>query len=66
MQGTNAADLRGYGWVDRNKGVVSLPIDRAMDLVAQRGLPPVSPGITVEQMQQRRADPQVYGQSLRP
>lgn len=66
MQRANAGDLRGYGWVDRGKGVVRLPIDRAMELVAQRGLPPVSPGITVEQMQQQRADPQVYGQSLRP
>ncbi len=66
MQGANAADLRGYAWVDRNKGIVSLPVDRAMELVAQRGLPPVSPGITVEQMQQQRANPQVYGQSLRP
>ena len=66
MQQVNATDLRGYRWVDRNKGVVSMPVDRAMDLVAQRGLPPVSPDITVEQMQQQRADPQVYGQSLRP
>ena len=66
MQRANAADLRGYRWVDRNHGVVRLPIDRAMDLVVQRGLPPVSPGVTVEQTQQQRADPQVYGQSLRP
>ena len=66
MQQTNNDELGGYGWVDRGKGVVRLPIDRAMDLVAQRGLPPVSPGLTVEQMQAQRADPQVYGQSLRP
>ena len=66
MQAANAADLRGYGWVDRSKGVVRLPLDRAMDLVAERGLPPVSPGVTLEQMQQQRANPQVYGQSLRP
>ena len=31
--------LNGYGWVDRKKGVVRIPIDRAMDLLAQRGLP---------------------------
>lgn len=66
MQQSNNDALGGYGWVDRSKGVVRLPIDRAMDLVAQRGLPPVSPGLTVEQMQAQRADPQVYGQSLRP
>ena len=33
------AELNGYGWVDRGAGVVRIPIGRAMDLVAQRGLP---------------------------
>ncbi len=66
MQQANARDLHGYAWEDRNKGIVRVPIDRAMELVAARGLPPVSPGVTVEQMQSQRADPQVYGQSLRP
>ncbi len=33
------AILHTYGWVDRSGGVVRLPIDRAMDLIAQRGLP---------------------------
>ena len=28
-----------YGWVDRKAGVVRIPIDRAMDLVLQRGFP---------------------------
>jgi len=31
--------LSGYGWVDQKKGVVRIPIDRAIDLLAQRGLP---------------------------
>jgi hypothetical protein len=31
--------LRSYGWVDQPKGVVRIPIDRAIDLLAQRGLP---------------------------
>ncbi len=31
--------LNGYGWVDRSNGVIRIPIDRAMDLTAQRGLP---------------------------
>lgn len=34
------ARLSGYGWVDRGTGVVRIPIDRAMDLIVQRGLPP--------------------------
>jgi hypothetical protein len=31
--------LHSYGWVVRDSGVVRLPIERAMELVAQRGLP---------------------------
>lgn len=31
--------LNSYGWVDQKTGVVRIPIDRAMELVAQRGLP---------------------------
>jgi hypothetical protein len=31
--------LSSYGWVDRDKGVVRLPIERAMDLLAERDLP---------------------------
>jgi len=33
------ATLNGYGWVDRKAGVVRVPIERAMDLLIQRGLP---------------------------
>jgi hypothetical protein len=31
--------LSTYGWVDQKAGTVRIPIDRAMDLIAQRGLP---------------------------
>jgi hypothetical protein len=31
--------LNSYGWVDQKTGVVRIPITRAMELVAQRGLP---------------------------
>jgi len=31
--------LNSYGWVDRATGVIRIPIDRAMDLTAQQGLP---------------------------
>ena len=31
--------LHSYGWVDESGGVVHIPIDRAMQLVAERGLP---------------------------
>ena len=31
--------LTHYGWADRSKGIVRIPIDRAIDLVLERGLP---------------------------
>ena len=31
--------LATYHWVDKDKGIVQIPIDRAMDLIVQRGLP---------------------------
>ncbi len=31
--------LKSYGWVDRDAGTVRLPIDRAIELTAERGLP---------------------------
>ena len=31
--------LYSYGWVDESAGTVHIPIDRAMDLLVQRGLP---------------------------
>jgi hypothetical protein len=33
------AILESYGWVDRNAGVVRIPIAEAMKLTVQRGLP---------------------------
>jgi hypothetical protein len=33
------AELNGYGWINRTSGVVRIPIERAMELIAQRGLP---------------------------
>ena len=32
-------ELYSYGWVDEKAGTVHIPIERAMDLIAQRGLP---------------------------
>ena len=31
--------LGSYGWVDRNAGIVRIPIDAAMKLTLERGLP---------------------------
>ena len=38
------AILGSYDWVDQKNGVVRIPIERAMDLLAQRGLPVLPQG----------------------
>ncbi len=38
--------LHSYGWIVRDSGVVRLPIARAMELTAQRGLPVRTEGMT--------------------
>lgn len=53
--------LNSYGWVDKEASIVRIPIERAMDLIAARGLPtrgdgtPDASGITSVQMQERKA-----------
>jgi len=32
-------EVHGYGWVDEAAGVVRIPVDRAVDLVLEEGLP---------------------------
>jgi hypothetical protein len=42
LQGTLAADqekLTSYGWVEPSAGVVRIPVERAIELVVERGLP---------------------------
>jgi hypothetical protein len=31
--------LERYGWIDRNRGLVRIPVDRAIEILAERGLP---------------------------
>ncbi|HKC62013.1 MAG TPA: hypothetical protein VKB86_00140 [Pyrinomonadaceae bacterium] len=31
--------LESYGWVDRSQGIVHIPVERAIDLLIERGLP---------------------------
>jgi hypothetical protein len=32
--------LNSYAWINRQTGIVSIPIDKAKDLIVQRGIPP--------------------------
>lgn len=33
------AELNSYAWIDRGSNILRVPIERAMELIAQRGLP---------------------------
>jgi hypothetical protein len=37
------AQLNSYGWIDRRSNIVRIPIERAMEIIAQRGLPKSGP-----------------------
>ena len=39
IQAAEEETLDTYGWVDRNAGIARMPIDRAMQMVAERGVP---------------------------
>ena len=41
--------LEHYSWVDQQQGRVRIPIERAMELIAQRGLP-VAPAVQTEKL----------------
>ncbi len=42
--------LSNYTWVDESKGTVRIPIERAMEIIAQRGLPVAQPVQTQQPM----------------
>lgn len=39
----NRDRLNSYGWVNKKKGIVHIPIERAMQIIAKRGFPPRPP-----------------------
>ena len=39
MRAAEEQVLHNYAWLDQENGIVRLPIDRAMELIVQRGLP---------------------------
>ena len=47
-------DLNSYGWIDRKNGTMRIPIERAMQLLIERGLPEVGAGQTPLSLMQAR------------
>ena len=39
LRSAEEAVLTGYGWVDKKAGIARIPIDEAMKLTVERGLP---------------------------
>ncbi|MCC6328931.1 MAG: hypothetical protein IT174_10475 [Acidobacteria bacterium] len=37
LRRTEEQKLRTYGWVDKDKGIIHIPIDQAMKMIAERG-----------------------------
>jgi hypothetical protein len=54
LRAAEKADLDSYGWIDRNSGIVRIPIDRAIQLLLERGLPDVGAGQTPLSLMQAR------------
>lgn len=54
FRAAEAADLDSYGWIDRSSGTVRIPVDRAMQLLLERGLPDVGAGQTPLTLMQAR------------
>jgi len=50
--------LSNYTWVDESKGTVRIPIERAMELIAQRGLP-VTPAVQTQAQMTGDSTPKV-------
>lgn len=36
--------LHNYNWMDRSRGIIAIPIERAMQLLVERGIPPSRSG----------------------
>jgi hypothetical protein len=61
-------ELTNYGWVNRTTGIVRVPIERAIDLVLQKGLPtrtnlssgkgPSAAQLVEQRSSQRKPEPQ--------
>jgi hypothetical protein len=39
MRAAEDSVLNSYGWVDRESGIVRVPVERAIEVLAQKGLP---------------------------
>jgi len=65
LRGDENRVLEHYGWVDKNAGVGRIPVERAIDVLAEKGLPyrsaaPVEPAVPTGQTP-RASEPEGKG-----
>ena len=56
VRGREELLLNTYGWVDQKTGIVRIPVERAIDLLVERGLPATSESVTAAELQQKRPE----------
>jgi hypothetical protein len=54
LRAAEDVDFNSYGWIDRDAGTVRIPINRAMQIILERGLPDVGAGKTPLSLMQAR------------
>lgn len=54
---SQAQILKSYGWMDQKAGIVRIPVERAMDILLQKGLP-VRGGISPNPHKPKSSGPQ--------
>jgi hypothetical protein len=43
VRATQEAQLNSYGWVNKSAGIIHMPIDQAMQIIAEHGVPTRAP-----------------------
>ncbi len=75
MMREERARIASYGWIDKKAGIARIPVDRAMDILAQKGLPKVAappptpgapPGTTIPPARKREEAGPEESQPARP
>ena len=54
MRAAEEAQLHSYRWVDREAGIAAIPIQRAMEILAGRGMPAPKPRTKTTQSKQEQ------------
>ena len=54
MRAAEEAQLHSYRWVDREAGIAAIPIQRAMEILAGRGMPAQKPPTKTTQSKQEQ------------